>query len=54
VTPDEAEALLIRISTITYGWMCPKCKLKGDEQKHARIAREDLLYHFNEDHKGED
>jgi len=51
VTEDELESLVIESQIVVYRWICPKCKLHGDEGGDYVQVLKDLRCHFNEDHK---
>lgn len=54
MTEDEMRELIEREEVTMYWWKCPLCNLAGDEVEVYSDALEDLKYHINEDHKGED
>ena len=54
MTEDEMRGRIIKIERPAYGWVCPMCGLVGDVTPEFNEALEDLRYHINEDHKGED
>lgn len=54
MTEDEMKKLIIEGMVPAYMWQCPLCSLQGDTADNPFDALEDLRYHINEDHKGED
>ena len=55
MTEDEMRDLIRpKVIVAVYDWKCPLCGLTGDESRYKDLALEDLRYHINEDHKGED
>lgn len=54
MTEYELKKLIIELVKPAYTWQCPMCQLIGDTQDSLLKALEDLRYHINEDHKGED
>lgn len=54
MTEDEMDKLIRHDVITVYWWVCPRCDLHGDENGDRDGSLEDLRYHINEDHKGED
>ena len=54
MTEDEMRALIERKVCDVYFWICPLCDLHSDESDYEFAALNDLRYHIEEDHKGED
>jgi len=56
MTDYVLEDLIKRYEIVThvYSWKCPLCGLEGDDAEMYDWALEDLRYHINEDHKGEE